>query len=138
MADLDQDQKDLVEEAVANIMMFGDPGDMTSDGSPKVSAIEETVGFDISAADRDKAFAEWSDQERPDEVGEDEADEVVAGPRESFEEFVWAKQGSENKGGMFGKHHPDIHYIGADANSCPKCDSTLPSLREQFDAAQAN
>ena len=52
----------------------------------------------------------------------------------SFEEFVRERQAQENAKGMRDKHHPDLHYLGADANMCPRCDGKLPPLYAEYSA----
>ena len=56
-------------------------------------------------------------------------------PLQDWEDFVRAKQAKAGAQGMREAHHPDCHYLGADANSCPKCDEKLPSLKDQYEAA---
>ena len=56
--DVSGERRAAIRLAVADLVSDGDPKDRTKDGVPKVDAVERRLGFDISAAERDNAWAE--------------------------------------------------------------------------------
>lgn len=55
-------QSDAVLEAVQLLVEEGDPKNFSQEGLPKVKAIENLIGYDINAADRDVAWAQFQQE----------------------------------------------------------------------------
>lgn len=58
----DAERKAKILEAVTECMDVGDEEELTGSGIPKVGVIEDMVGFDITAAERDDAAAEYAEK----------------------------------------------------------------------------
>lgn len=54
------ERKQKILDAVTETMDVGDAEDLTSGGIPKVEVIEEMVGFDLKASERDEAVAAYN------------------------------------------------------------------------------
>jgi len=52
-----------IKERLMPILVAGDPKDFTQQGIPQVSSITAACGFDVTAAERDAAFAELKDSD---------------------------------------------------------------------------
>lgn len=140
MSDLTDEQYQEILDVTGNILQFGGPDDLTFDKKPKVFVLEKALGFDIDADDRDRAYAEATEHvEGVSSAGEEEVYRPVnveeGYGKDPFEKFCRVQKAEAGAQGMSEAHHPDVHYLGADANSCVNCDASMPSLKEQFDAA---
>lgn len=67
-AEKSRDEKELAMILAAKMAL--DDGQVTSDGKPLVEAMEEVLGANISAADRDRAFAALMQQRAQEDDGQ--------------------------------------------------------------------
>ncbi len=138
----DGQQNELV-RATEDMIEIGE--DLTLGGKPELPVLRKQVNFKIDGADRDAAFATATGQgdggdppEPEEEVYRPASVEEGYGEADTedqkWKKFVRDAQAAANADGMREAHHPDLHYLGADAGNCPNCDSSLPSLRAQYEA----
>jgi hypothetical protein len=53
----DSDRAEKIKAAVIELINAGNPNDFTGNGVPKVEALKEKLGFEVSAPERDSAYA---------------------------------------------------------------------------------
>ncbi len=136
------DRPEHILQATRDIIDAGNEDDLTKTGMPTTKALEEALEDDVTAEERDEAYATVMAER---DSGEEEKDKTDPKKKTSKtkvrkfgtkqEEFENALQASWNEGTnppiASEKHHPDVHCKGINPQ-CPRCDKDQPSFDQQW------
>ena len=141
------DRAEQILQATRDIIEDDIEGDLTNIGKPTTKALEKDLECDVTAEERDEAYATMMAEH---ETGDGQGDEKKASKNKQGkkkngalprtfatkqEEFENALQASWNEGTnppiASEKHHPDVHCKGINPQ-CPRCDKDQPSFDQQW------